>query len=118
MDHEKLPEAIDLSHHLSRLSKARITSPLKGLQKYWGKEGLISLAGGLPSPAYFPFGSLSGEGLVSDSFPLSSSGDSSSLSWFWKLFGIGAKEHTTTLTVNKFPARPSDLNLAQTLQYG
>jgi hypothetical protein len=44
---EKLPESIDLSHHLSNFSKARPLSPLKGLQKYWGRPGLISLAGGM-----------------------------------------------------------------------
>ncbi|KAJ6569919.1 pyridoxal phosphate-dependent transferase [Mycena sp. CBHHK59/15] len=101
------PEAIDLSHHLSGLSRARQTSPLKGLQKYWGKPGLISLAGGLPSPAYFPFATISGEVLASNSFPLESTQESSSLSWLWKLLGA-AKEKTTTVTVLKYPA----------LQYG
>ena len=38
-------EAIDLSHHLSTLSKERTVSPLKGLQRYI-KPGQISLAGG------------------------------------------------------------------------
>jgi hypothetical protein len=47
MSQEKLPEAIDLSHHLSSISRARALSPLKGFQKYWGKPGLISLAGGM-----------------------------------------------------------------------
>ncbi|KAJ6613492.1 PLP-dependent transferase [Mycena sp. CBHHK59/15] len=87
-----------LSHHLSGLSRARQTSPLKGLQKYWGKPGLISLAGGLPSPAYFPFATISGEVLASNSFPLESTQESSSLSWLWKLLGA-AKEKTTTVTV-------------------
>ena len=41
-----LPKAIDLSHHLSDLSRARQKSPLKELAKYWGRPGLISLAGG------------------------------------------------------------------------
>lgn len=45
---EKLPKAIDLSHHLSDLAKARKPSPLKSLAKYFGKPGLISLAGGMP----------------------------------------------------------------------
>jgi hypothetical protein len=39
-------EAIDLSHHLSKVSRERRVSPLKGLQKYFGKPGIISLAGG------------------------------------------------------------------------
>lgn len=43
---EKRQKAIDLSHHLSDVSRARQTSPLKGLGKYNGRPGLISLAGG------------------------------------------------------------------------
>jgi hypothetical protein len=42
-----LPKAIDLSHHLSDVAKARAPSPLKDLAKYFGTPGLISLAGGL-----------------------------------------------------------------------
>ena len=41
-----MQKAIDLSHHLSDLSRARATSPLKGLARYFGRPGLISLAGG------------------------------------------------------------------------
>ncbi len=44
---EKVPDAIDLSHHLSEVSKARAISPLKGLQKYMTKPGLITMAGGV-----------------------------------------------------------------------
>jgi hypothetical protein len=39
-------EAVDLSHHLSRVARERMLSPLKGLQKYFDKPGVISLAGG------------------------------------------------------------------------
>ena len=39
-------DAIDLSHHLSELSKRRKTSPLKGMQKYMTKPGTLMLAGG------------------------------------------------------------------------
>lgn len=40
-------DAVDLSHHLSELSKNRVISPLKGLQKYYlGNPGMLSLAGG------------------------------------------------------------------------
>ncbi|KAF8915874.1 pyridoxal phosphate-dependent transferase [Mucidula mucida] len=105
---EKQADAIDLSHHLSDVSKARLVSPLKGLQKY--------MKPGTPPPDYFPFASLSGELLVPNSFPLSTS-PSSSLSWFWRLFGSGKKEKTETVTVQKWPAQPGDLNLAQLLQY-
>ena len=44
--------SIDLSHHLSRVAKARTPSPLKDLQKYFGKEGIISLAGGQSRSSY------------------------------------------------------------------
>ncbi|KAJ7180012.1 pyridoxal phosphate-dependent transferase [Mycena crocata] len=111
------PEAIDLSHHLSALAKNRQTSPLKGLQKYWGKPGLISLAGGLPSPAYFPFSDISANVLVSNSFPVETDRSTSSFSWLWNLFGVN-KEKTTSVTIPKYPVRPEDLNLATALQYG
>ena len=39
-------KAIDLSHHISENAKARKISPLKDIQKYHGRPGLISLAGG------------------------------------------------------------------------
>ncbi|KAJ7179162.1 pyridoxal phosphate-dependent transferase [Mycena filopes] len=105
------PEAVDLSHHLSDLAKARQISPLKGLQKYWGRPGLISLAGGLPSPAYFPFSDISANVLVSNSFPVDRKQEESSFSWLWKLFGAD-KEKTTPVTIPKYPVRPEDLNLA------
>ncbi|KAG7449369.1 PLP-dependent transferase [Guyanagaster necrorhizus] len=115
---EKSPEAIDLSHHLSDVSRARVVSPLKGLQKYMTKPGLIMMAGGTPSPEYFPFSTVSGETLIPDSFPLTTQ-SSSSFSWFWKLFGAGAskKEKTTSFTINKWPTHTGDLNLATALQY-
>jgi aromatic amino acid aminotransferase I len=106
------PEAIDLSHHLSDLAKARHTSPLKGLQRYWGKPGLISLAGGLPSPAYFPFSDISANVLLSNSFPVEPTQQaSSSFSWLWKLLGAD-KEKTTSVSVPKYPVRPEDMSLA------
>ncbi|KAJ7276368.1 pyridoxal phosphate-dependent transferase [Mycena haematopus] len=105
------PEAIDLSHHLSEVAKARQTSPLKGLQRYFGRPGLISLAGGLPSPDYFPFSDVSSNILVANSFPIERDQDSSSFSWLWKLLG-GGKEKTTQVTVPKYPAHPGDINLA------
>jgi len=115
---EKRGDAIDLSHHLSNVARARQTSPLKGLQKWMGKPGLISLAGGLPNAQYFPIASISGELLAPDSFPLKTEPEESSLSWFWKLFSRSDKERTTTFTVDKYPKHPGDLNLATGLQYG
>lgn len=43
---EKRQKAIDLSHHLSDVALARKTSPLKGLARFFGRPGVISLAGG------------------------------------------------------------------------
>ncbi len=43
---EKQQKAIDLSHHLSDVALARQTSPLKGLARFFGRPGMISLAGG------------------------------------------------------------------------
>ena len=43
-------KAIDLSHHLSKLSLARDVSPLKGLARYLSKPNLIMLAGGERAP--------------------------------------------------------------------
>ncbi|KAJ7068243.1 pyridoxal phosphate-dependent transferase [Mycena amicta] len=108
------PEAVDLSHHLSAVARARVTSPLKGLQKYLNKPGLIQLAGGLPSPAYFPFSNISAAVLIPNSYPTAPASEST-FSWFWDLFG--SKEKTTSVTVPKY-ARPEDINLATALQYG
>ncbi|EIN10771.1 PLP-dependent transferase [Punctularia strigosozonata HHB-11173 SS5] len=111
-------DAIDLSHHLSDLAKSRSVSPLKGLAKYLNNPDLIALAGGMPHPAYFPFSEISGEVLVPDSFALES--ESSSTSWFWRLFGAGSstKERTTHQTIPKYPSKATPLNLAKSLQYG
>ncbi|KAF9061386.1 pyridoxal phosphate-dependent transferase [Rhodocollybia butyracea] len=107
---------IDLSHHLSAVSRARKISPLRGLQKYMSKPGLVSLAGGLPSAEYFPFASVTGEILVQNSFPLNTESESSR-NWFWKLFSRAEKERTTSFTVDKYPKHPGDLSLESSLQY-
>ncbi|KAH7887779.1 pyridoxal phosphate-dependent transferase [Phlebopus sp. FC_14] len=110
----------DLSHHLSDLSKARETSPLKGLQKFFSQPGILSLAGGLPSPAYFPLSDISVNALIPESFALIPAEHSpSSLSWFWKLFGANkTKERTSNIIIPKYPTSPTDINLASSLQYG
>ncbi|TFK43565.1 PLP-dependent transferase [Crucibulum laeve] len=114
---EKLPEAIDLSHHLSRVSRARTTSPLKGLQKYFGKEGMISLAGGLPHPDYFPFSTISAEALPYDSYVSAMSNQSrGSFSWLWS-FLSGGKKETVPITIPKYPANSGDISLSTALQY-
>jgi len=113
---EKLLEPVDLSHHLSQIARARAPSPLKDLQRYYGKPGIISLAGGLPHPDYFPFASVGGDALVPNSFPLSSPKESSSLSWLWNLIS-GRKEHTIPFQIPKYAAKLGELNLSETLQY-
>ncbi|KIK06739.1 hypothetical protein K443DRAFT_88812 [Laccaria amethystina LaAM-08-1] len=107
--------SVDLSHHLSRVAKARSPSPLKDLQKYFGKEGIISLAGGLPSPEYFPFASITADALVPDAFSWTPD-NGSSFAWIWNLFSA-TKEKTTQVSIPKYSTKPEDLNLATALQY-
>ncbi|THH17418.1 hypothetical protein EW146_g3385 [Bondarzewia mesenterica] len=119
---EKWSKSIDLSHHLSDLANARTMSPLKGLQKYFGRENMIAFAGGLPSTDYFPFATVSADALVADSFPLAvpSPPSSSPFSWLWHLFGSDKRtERTSRIVVPKAPS-PDDggLNLSVALQYG
>ncbi|OAX41341.1 PLP-dependent transferase [Rhizopogon vinicolor AM-OR11-026] len=120
MSVEKRTKSIDLSHHLSELSKARTTSPLKGLQKYFSQPGILSLAGGLPSPAYFPISDVSANVLIPDSFALVPTESSTSFSWLWKLFGshTSTSEKTQGVTIPKYSANDGDINLAHSLQYG
>ncbi|KAI0089178.1 PLP-dependent transferase [Irpex rosettiformis] len=121
MSAEKRPQAIELSHHLSDLAKARQVSPLKGLQKFMLNKDTIVLAGGLPHPDYFPFADVSANVLVHDAYSLEPSEErSSSLSWVWKLFGAGSsKEKTTGITIPKYVSDANkEVNLATALQYG
>lgn len=41
--------AIDLSHHINTKSRARHPSPLKDIIKYMSQDGMVSLAGGMPT---------------------------------------------------------------------
>ncbi|KZT05602.1 PLP-dependent transferase [Laetiporus sulphureus 93-53] len=118
MTYENRQKAIDLSHHLSELSKARATSPLKGLARYYGRPGLISLAGGVPDENYFPFNNIGGDAIVPNAFSLKADEQDSGLSWFWKLFGRPTKEKTIPITIPRWPEQNGDVNLAQALQYG
>jgi aromatic amino acid aminotransferase I len=74
---------------------------------------------GLPSPAYFPVSDISANVLVPESFALSPTEPSTSLSWLWKLFGShnATKEKTQAVTIPKYPAVKGDVNLATSLQY-
>ncbi|TFY78193.1 hypothetical protein EWM64_g5817 [Hericium alpestre] len=122
MDVEKKSTSIDLSHHLSDVAKARQVSPLKGLQKYFKRDDMIVLAGGLPSPDYFPFHRISADALEHDSFPLTepAASGSSAFSWLWRLFGASGKaERTSRIHVPKAPSEGDcGLNLSIALQYG
>ncbi|KAH8094916.1 PLP-dependent transferase [Cristinia sonorae] len=113
---DKRVEAVDLSHHISNLSKARLPSPLKSLAKYMGKPGLITLAGGMPHPDYFPFADISGNALPQNSYSVDASSRTSSLSWIWNIFG--SKPKTIPVTIPKYPTASDQVNLATALQYG
>jgi len=52
------PPPKDLSHHLSRSTKARGASSMKAFYKYFTIPGIGQLAGGLPNNFYFPFDTL------------------------------------------------------------
>ncbi|KAK9900469.1 PLP-dependent transferase [Cystobasidium minutum MCA 4210] len=118
-------KAIDLSHHLSELAKARRFSPLKSFGKYMGVPGMISLAGGLPDPSYFPLESLSATLLSTETFSTSSQPEErkkhkaarSPAGWIASLF---SKPQTKQVTVPKFAKEPTKetLQLSGALQYG
>ncbi|KAG9048757.1 hypothetical protein FS837_012120 [Tulasnella sp. UAMH 9824] len=118
----------DLSHHLSDLAKNRKPSPLKQLAKYMMKPGILSLAGGMPHPEYFPYDSLSAKVLAHDSYDTKHSQsnlDNSSpangpLNWLWSIIGLGAssKKRTEDISVPKYRPQYTDNQLAVALQYG
>ncbi|KAJ4485327.1 pyridoxal phosphate-dependent transferase [Lentinula aciculospora] len=97
-----IPKAHDLSRHLNQLSRSRVASPLKDIIKYMKEPGMISLAGGLPHPSFFPFGEMRAKAYTPD-VDLRSSEEPSS---------------TIELTIPK-SATPSHKNtLSTALQYG
>jgi DNA-binding transcriptional MocR family regulator len=55
---DKRPPPKDLTHHLSRATKARAASSMKQFYKYFSIPGIGQLAGGLPNNYYFPFDTL------------------------------------------------------------
>ncbi|KAI0310919.1 PLP-dependent transferase [Amylostereum chailletii] len=119
MHSEKQHAALDHSHHLSDYARRFRLSPLKGLQKYYGRDDMIAFAGGLPHEAYFPFHTIGADILAADAFPLTAPRtESSPLAWLWRLFGA-SKERTTYVSVQKSAKAGDDgLNLATALQYG
>ncbi|KAF2851889.1 aromatic amino acid aminotransferase 1 [Plenodomus tracheiphilus IPT5] len=57
-DPSSFPEPVDLSHHISRSTKAREASQIKKFYKYFQIPGIAQLAGGLPNDHYFPYDTL------------------------------------------------------------
>ncbi|EKM80315.1 hypothetical protein AGABI1DRAFT_113513 [Agaricus bisporus var. burnettii JB137-S8] len=111
----KLPDAIDLSHHLSEVARAREISPLKDLQQYLGRDDLLSIAGGLPHPDFFPFDKISATVYSKDVFPTDSPVTTLSLfSRIAQFFGKGRDE----INIKRYAKQAGDLSLAESLQYG
>ncbi|KAF2276519.1 aromatic amino acid aminotransferas-like protein [Westerdykella ornata] len=54
----ELPDPLDLTHHLSRSTRAREASSVKEFYKYFAIPGIGQLAGGLPNDKYFPYDTL------------------------------------------------------------
>ncbi|KIM77125.1 hypothetical protein PILCRDRAFT_627766 [Piloderma croceum F 1598] len=100
-------KAVDLSHHLSDLARARVNSPLNKLFKYWEEPNLIIMAAGLPDPEYFPFSSVSSETL---SFASLLEKNSMSRQHF--------PPENKTITICNETIATKDFNLTTALQYG
>lgn len=103
-----LPEAKNLSHHLSEEAKSRQPSKLKQAFKYFSQPGMTYLGGGLPLAAYFPF-----DKIVADcpTAPFAN--------------GNGAQitdEDKTEIVIYKDKSKNSkefgDIELSRSLQYG
>ncbi|KAK8844534.1 hypothetical protein IAR55_006381 [Kwoniella newhampshirensis] len=98
-----LPSSVDLSHHLSSVAKSRSPSPLKEIIKYMAKLGMISLAGGLPHPSFFPITSLN-----ATAYPSSTVLDTTSPS---------SPTDVIPLSVPLRPSPSSPFAISQSLQY-
>ncbi|GAA5913791.1 hypothetical protein JCM6882_007700 [Rhodosporidiobolus microsporus] len=109
------PDSIDLSHHLSDLAKARLTSPLKGLYKYFNRPGMLMFAGGLPPPAYFPFETISTTTLARNAYRASAP---SLGSWLLSLLPGGGAKKTDSWEIRKFEDEVGKVQLSSALQYG
>ncbi|GFZ46123.1 hypothetical protein JCM24511_04369 [Saitozyma sp. JCM 24511] len=114
-----LPKAIDLSHHLSRLAVHRQASSLKQLYQYMTVPGMITMAGGIPSPEYFPFETLSASIQLNDTMPLDpprvpAKPKKSLLSWLFP-----STQDTSSFTIPKYVSStdPKVIQLATSLQY-
>ncbi|KAL8281292.1 hypothetical protein RQP46_006326 [Phenoliferia psychrophenolica] len=104
-DRSQLPDAVDLSHHLSLLSRSRMASPLKEMFRYMAEPGMLSLGGGLPHASIFPFRSMSFEALPASTHLDAAKPDTSAA--VLDAFSI-THEHTAASTID----------LKTSLQYG
>lgn len=91
-----------LYHHLNTVCRSWAPSRLKELFRYMGREGMLSLAGGLPHPELFPFQKL--DVLVYDYNTRLAAGNTS----------IG----TVDLSVPKTKSASHATDLSTALQYG
>ncbi|RAL09191.1 PLP-dependent transferase [Aspergillus homomorphus CBS 101889] len=64
---------LDLSHHLSLVTKRREPSLVKSLYKYMLRPDIENLAGGLPNASYFPYDTLEATVVHPQRFPVSPS---------------------------------------------
>lgn len=114
-----LPKAGDMSHHLNSITKRRQANKLKELYKYAAMPGMIPMAGGIPSPAIFPFETLSADILRYDHLPLDPPRVPKKLGLFEWLFSSSAPV-TDKVSIPKYAPDPTDpmaLQLATSLQY-
>ncbi|KAL7424021.1 hypothetical protein Q5752_001606 [Cryptotrichosporon argae] len=114
-----LPLAKDQSHHINEVTRNRKASSLKDMYQYMTVPGMALLAGGMPSPEFFPFETLSASILPTDYMTLNPprvpKTKKSLLSW---LFG----EHgpNTSFSIPKYAPNPKDpmaIQLSTSLQY-
>lgn len=95
----------DLSHLLSEESKGREPSRLKVAFKYYGKDNIVFLGGGLPLADYFPWETITA---TSPAPPFAD--------------GIGAAPsvtgNATISEIHKHKVEEFDIPLAKSLQYG
>ncbi|TXT06078.1 hypothetical protein VHUM_03551 [Vanrija humicola] len=94
------------------------------MYKYAGVPGMVSLAGGIPSPAYFPFETLSATILPYDHLPLDNprvpaKPKTSLLGWLFGS-GSGSSSAAPSIVIPKYAKDPTDpyaIQLATSLQY-
>lgn len=113
-----LPNARDMSHHLNSITKRREANKLKELYKYASIPGMIPMAGGIPSPAIFPFETLSAQILPYDALPLDPPRVPRKKGLLEWLFSPAAR--TEKISIPKYAADPTDpmaIQLSTSLQY-